>query len=78
MSNFLNLIISSHGEGSSGGSLRHIEELKEVHITHRKYKGKDEVQVEVNGEVVFKYDAGFKGEYCMENHIQKPIEELKL
>ncbi|PGO60571.1 hypothetical protein [Priestia megaterium] len=78
MSNFYNLQISECGDNSHSDSMRHIKDIKKVHITHRQYKGMDEVEIEVNGEVVFKYDANFKGHYCMENNIQKPIEELKL
>jgi hypothetical protein len=68
-----NVFISDIGSGIGTSSLKAMGEIEKVKIVHNKTGGKDEVEVKVNGEVVFKYDSKLKGDYMMKNHIQTPI-----
>jgi hypothetical protein len=68
-----NVFISSIGSGIGSTSLKAMGNIGKVEVKHKQTDDKDEVEVKVNGEVVFKYDSKLKGDYMMKNHIQTPI-----
>ena len=68
-----NVFVSSVSDGVSGGTMMK-KDIEKVAVKHDTTDGKDLVTVEINGELIFSYDANFKGQYYMENHIQKPME----
>lgn len=59
------------------GSLLERNHVKELYITHDKSDGKDSIEVKINDEVIFRYDANFKGDRVTVNHIQMTVEEYE-
>ncbi|UUV46071.1 hypothetical protein [Bacillus phage vB_BanS-Thrax3] len=68
-----NVFINSVSEGVGCGTLMK-KDIERVEVKHDTIDGKDLVTVEINGELIFSYDANFKGQYYMRNHIQTPLE----
>lgn len=63
-----NIIISAHSEGMTSSTLI-TKEVKDIQIVRDTRFGKNMVTVMINGDVVFQYDANFKGPTIIENHI---------
>lgn len=64
----INVFIDIQEEGMGHGTFMH-RELEKVEIQYDKTKGKNKVEVKINGEVIFRYDSNSKN--GMTNFIQR-------
>lgn len=69
----INVLISRLQDGICSGSLKPMGDLEDVRIVHNQCGGKNEISVEINGKLVFRYDSTKKGR--IENNIQITDEE---
>lgn len=69
--------ISYKQQDMVAGSLLERDCVKELYITHDQSDGKDLIEVKVNDEIIFRYDANFKGDGITVNHIQMIKEEYE-